>query len=283
MPEMPDCQIQGESFFIIEQRPLRRPKGMDSLLMRVQTDSEDSFADGGAPPEYPLMRIVEDEVTIEMPGLAYEHRLQCEGLLQDNKYEPRRRQEPAEGWDEIVETLLTTNQSGLPVGEEHPDYEHMLSVSRAVDEIGEGVYRITTTYQGIITIKPPRRVFVTDTNEVQSPAEFVVPGEVGDLPQNWVTPKLRISFTERFLFIGDMQPYYDLIGQMLEGTDIPDDVPLIAINPLDFISAVKQYNYPYGWRVDGVNAVPLKPDRTEWDVTVKYIYVPLFEAGGPAS
>lgn len=280
MPEMPDSILYGETFFIIEDIPLLRPDGLDSLTMRVQTASRDTFAGGGAPPEYPLMRIKEDEVRTELPGEAYEHRLQCEGLLADNKEEPETVRMPDEGWDEITRVMLTTDDTVMAHDSEHPDHEHMIVKGRQVDPIAAGIYRVTATYAGILEIKTPKRQFTCDAKEIQSETAYAITGEVGGTDQLWVTPRQRVGFTERFLFIGDPQDYYDLIGQELAGGDLPSNVPTIAMSPVDALAPNKKYSFPNGWRVESVNAVPLERTRTEHDITVRYAFVPVTEPTG---
>lgn len=278
---MPDVVVWGSKFFILECRPVRRPEGLDSLMMRVQTDAEDSFKDGGAPPLYPLMRIKEAEVTIEVPGQAYEHRLQCDGLMKTPKEESYKERQPEEGWDEISLTILTTDKDALAHGSEHPDYEHMVVTDRDPERVAPGIWRISVTYKGIMDIKARKRRYSSNGKAIKSLTEFVIAGVAADEPHNWVTPRQQITFTERYLSLSP--PPTELIGQQLTGGDIPTDTPTIEDNPVDFLAPDLNWNFPYGWRIEDIQGERLLDGRDEHDVTVRYAFIPLFEPAGSGS
>ena len=105
-----DYQIYGEKVFRLKPDKLnRRAREIHGLQGFWQTDDEDHFTLGDAPPDYPNMRIVEIDSDLEIEDNAYEQRIMCEGIIGDASFLELDKSEatPEEGWDEIPLTVFT--------------------------------------------------------------------------------------------------------------------------------------------------------------------------------
>ncbi len=138
--------------FMIDEEPQFRVRGLDSVVQTWLTDSEETFYNGGAPPNRPLMSIKEVVPKREGPN-CYKHRITAEGLMRPgDKIEPAEYVQPVEGWDEYSPTIYTTNPDRYAVGTAHPDHPNLFiecPPSKARVE-GSRVWRIQPNYKGII-------------------------------------------------------------------------------------------------------------------------------------
>lgn len=106
----PDYKLYGEKIFRLKpDKPRRNAREIHGLQGFWQTDRENYFKLGDAPPDRPNMRIVEIESDLEIENNAYEQRVQCEGILDDSSWIETGYEEdlPEEGWDTINLNVYT--------------------------------------------------------------------------------------------------------------------------------------------------------------------------------
>lgn len=99
----------ADTFRLLPDRPVRRAREVHTLSQRWQVPARDSFTLGAAPPDWPHMRIVGIEPETEIDDMAYDLRLDCEGILDESPYIELSRDEecPEEGWDTVSLTVYT--------------------------------------------------------------------------------------------------------------------------------------------------------------------------------
>ena len=125
-----------------------RTYGLDSTVQVWQTDREDTFHHGGAPPRRTNMRI--KEVQTKPDGPVFIHRLQCEGLARGaDKIEANRIRLPEEGWDEGPIDLLTVKPDQFSQGELE---SHARTANIVVAIGGDGTVTDTLTAMGNVEV-----------------------------------------------------------------------------------------------------------------------------------
>lgn len=280
-------RLYGDLVFrLAPDKEVKRSSGLDAVLQYWQTDRRDSFAKDSPAPDYPNMRVKECETEEEIPGRAYTHRLQCEGLLlPEDKIESAKIRQPEEGFDEGPMTTLTVRPDAHVQGMSHPLFPSLVLLEAEKERVNGAVWRILGTYKGIYGTKATKRRYAVNGKEVKANVAFAiaVPG-VGTIgPANFVVPRQRVSITERFLRNG--LPPTELVGKFLEGAEIPTDTPPIVISLADLVSDVssRRKNFPYGWVIQTMQAERLLEGRLEHDVTIQYDWVPPAEMGGDAA
>lgn len=277
----PQVILYGERTFQLEgDRVTSMQRGLDRVMSYWQGGSREDFRTGGIPPGYPHMRIKNCETVEEIPGHAYTHRWEAEGLLTAaDKIESNRISQPEEGWDEGPMTLLTLRPEAFVQGQSHPLHPSLVLLETAKEDINGHVWRVELTCKGIYAPKAIKRRYSVNGKDVKSGLAFLITGEGGGDAQYWVMPRARLEMTERFL--STEVPPTELIGQKLVGGQIPTDTPLMYSYPVDYY-AEKDWNWPYGWRVEGVTAERLMVGRPEHDITVTYSLVPQYDVKGTA-
>jgi hypothetical protein len=149
----PAVRLYGSRTFQLEgKKRTSSPRKLDALSLSWQTDSEDTFINGGPMPGYPLMEIEECETVEEIPGIAYTHNLRGKGLLRaGHKLESSNLKQPDEGWDEGPQTWLTTDPTAFAIGNQHPDIASLWCVGLDdIEKVTAKVSRISASYRGII-------------------------------------------------------------------------------------------------------------------------------------
>jgi hypothetical protein len=97
-----ETQLYGEVLFrSAPDVPAMRSQEVHTLKQRWQAPSRVQFKLGEAPPDWPRMRIVGIDPDEEIPDVAYDIRLDCEGIADDSPYLILGRQHalPSVGWD----------------------------------------------------------------------------------------------------------------------------------------------------------------------------------------
>lgn len=277
-------------------KPMRRPRGLDSLQMVVGSDREDTFYNGGPPPGYPMMRIKEAETDIIEPGLVYEHRLMCEGLLTAaDKIESNEISTPAEGWDEGPMEFLTLHPELYEIGRQHPAIESLWLTDCKKTDINGQVWRVSAGFKGFVPLEGggikarKRRISVTvGTKTFTSTASLgYVPGS--DPPRTpfvdengvfngWEDAKptnLDVSrVTVVDTWISEDPPPTDKIPGCLTPEDPP---PVLDILDDDwtFVDEIF-WNWPHGWKIGGMQSEQLL-DKEIWLITLTYEHVPKYD------
>lgn len=280
----PSVILYGETCFDLEPpRVMRRAKTLDGIMGYSQANREDAFAEGAALPDYPHMFVRDCETQCEVPGYAYTHRWQADGLLTGkDKVEDNGIRQPEEGWDEGPMTVLTRRPDLFVEGMSHPQYSSLI-LTGGIEKrhvIGS-LWRVQANYQGILGYKPVKRTYSVNSKEERAYTGYIIPGLVSSTAQRWTTLRSRIQMTERFLKVG--YPPTELIGKLLVGGEIPADTPTIITPPINTFTSNYKYMYPYGWRVASVAGPRLREGRLEHDVTVVYDYVQFAEIDDSSS
>lgn len=275
----PEIIVYGDLVFRLEgDRVSSQQRGLDRVMGHWQGKGWNDFRPGGVPPGYPHLRIKSCESLEEIPDLAYTHRWEAEGLLSAvDKIESNRIRQPEEGWDEGAMTILTVRPEAFVQGQSHPLYPGLVLVDLDKDDLNGHVWRIEMSCKGIYAAKATKRRYTVNGKEVKSAEAFLIAGEGGGGVQQYVMPRARLMMTERYLST-DLPPT-DLIGQQLVGGQIPTGTPPMYTYPVDYY-AEKEWNWPYGWRVEGVTAERLLDGRPEHDITIQYSLVGQYDVKG---
>lgn len=281
---MPDVQIHGARRFRLERdKATARPFGLDTLTCLWQTESRDSFAAGGAPPDWQHMRIEEDEITEEIPGEAYVHRLQCNGLLSaKDKIERSKTSQPEEGWDTAEVEVLTVTPEIYQVGAAHPDIATLYLAEAPRENINGHVYRVSLGYKGIIPIDGQTKVLKRRITVNGQPMNFpnaialntvdfvdedgVFNGWSSNLYSAMDTSHIVVTDT----FLSTEAPPTDKIP----GCKTPPDAPAIHIIGIGSFSVDQLlFHWPHGWKLAAINSERLL-DKSCWLTTLTYEYQP---------
>lgn len=112
MPYTPAQLFGLDTFRLAPDKPSRRAFEVHALEQRWQAIDRDQFTIGDAPPDFPNMRITVIDPETEIDDMAYEIRLQCEGILDDSSYLLLGFDEacPESGWDTLSATIYTTDR-----------------------------------------------------------------------------------------------------------------------------------------------------------------------------
>jgi hypothetical protein len=280
-------QIIGlKNFRLEEDKITRRQRGLDQLVQVWQRDRYDAFANGGAPPNFPNMRILEDEITVEVPGQAYVHRLQCSGIAGHN---PTKVLEMAEkitagGWDEATVGFATREPDSITLGSVHPDYPAMFAVDIDRSLIDKPFYNLQCAYKGIIGVEAdkPRKRRITVNNQVLSSSTTLAltPGntpfydEFGNFT-GWQDQRFTALDTSRIIliesFVSSTVPPTDRIP----GHWTPENPPEVfdIFDMPWYSSAGFTFNWPWGWKLSGVESEQI-PGVSLWLISLTFEYVP---------
>ena len=108
-----DPKLYGEVLFRLgPDRPIMRAHEIHQLTQRWQAPSRNQFTRGAVPDGWPGMRIVGIEPEEEITDMAYDIRLDCEGIADDSTHLVLGFAEDCQesGWDTIDVTVYTTDR-----------------------------------------------------------------------------------------------------------------------------------------------------------------------------
>lgn len=294
----PPVILHGATDFLVSAKPVFRPRGLDSLTLEYVTSRRDRFFNGGAPPGYPHMRIKEVEPTEIEPGLVYDQRLTCEGLLKpDDKTESKGLRQPESGWDEGPMTILTLNPDVYQIGMQHPTIDTLWAVAiDEKDEVQEGIWRVRPLYKGIVPVNGvPKGRKRTITNNAGS-QRFGVDAILGYDPghtftpfvdeagtfSGWETAKPTTMDTGRVVvvdtFLTTTAPPTDKIPGNLTPANAPVINDIFGYSWMTFEGGVT-YNWPWGWVLKGIQSEQLL-DKDLWLTSLTTEFVPKFSPNG---
>lgn len=129
----------------------KRQRSIDSMRCSVRTNSEDTYREGGALPEYPHMRL--KEVVSRQDGPGWIHDLTAEGLRRGpDKLESSMLRQPEEGWDEGPMTWLTVQPDLWKIKNVHPVVDTLWISDIEKEDINGHVWRIKADCKGIIPV-----------------------------------------------------------------------------------------------------------------------------------
>ena len=267
------------------------PRKLDTLTLKWQTDSEDSFANGGSMPGYPLMEIEECVTKEEIPGMAYEHTLRGKGLLQPgHKLESNGIKQPQEGWDEGPQVWLTTSPEAFQIGLVHPSIPTLWCVGMDdKDQVTSKVWRVTPSYKGIILDdsgdpKPATwKVTVngqnisTSSGVILGPATPEIFFDEDGVWNGWATSQ-KASFDVSKVnliktVLSTTPPPTERTGLSLTPEYIPE-IYNIFDDP-SWVASGFTWNYPAGWKCAGIQSDRIL-NKELYLSTITYEYNPAY-------
>jgi hypothetical protein len=256
-----------------------RPRGLDTTAQIWLTDHEDSFANGGAPPGRPHMRI--KEVQTKADGPRFIHRVQAEGLAKAaDKIEARRIRQPEEGWDEGPIELLTLNPNQYAQGDLVPGYETLWIVGLEKDDINGHVWRLSLDTKGILAPKARKRRITVNNQPVSSSTTLALADtdtfkdEDGTFT-GWADSRYTALDSSRVVVVDTLLTTEAPPTDKLPGHLTPENAPpVLDIFAIPWWSTAGfTWNWPWGWSLKGINSEQLL-DKDLWVTTITTEYVP---------
>lgn len=259
----------------------RKDDDLDSLTLNWQTDREDSFAPGFAPPDYPTFRIKEVETEEDMPGECYLHRLNCQGIKGERPSKCVRdgTRETLEGFDEGSEEWITLTPGDFLPGRIMTGHSNMVCVD--VDKprpwTALNFWKIRCNFRGIIGSKPTkRRIKVNEQIMQQGDGSGTAGGDFTvSLPGGWGTPhKGSVSLPKIVVsdcFVSTTPPPTVTIPGPLEPPD-PPNIQTLEISGSAAELAKFTYHWPNGWKLADLDSDQI-PGTSLYLITQTYEFV----------
>ncbi len=268
---LPSFVSYGPKFMELAGRRIVRPEDdLDRLVVSYQSDKEEAFKEGFAPPGYANMVIQRVEEEEECRGEAYVSRLECVGLLslKSHKQLKFHKREVLEGFDEAEATWVSNKPDSLQRGTVHPDYPNLYCVEadKGQKRYGMNFWDVGMRYRGLIGSKPyKRRIRVNE--QIVSPSDPITV----DMPGGWPSEarKSSVSFPKVVVvdsYVSLEAPPTDAIP----GASTPADAPPIQSITITGTNLV--YHWPHGWKLADIDSDQI-PGCPVWFITLTREFV----------
>jgi hypothetical protein len=287
--QMPNVIIHGRRSFQLEPDKLTiRPRGLDQLMRVMQSDREDTYSHSTAVEGRPHMRIKEVETTTEVPGQAYVHRIQAEGLATvADKIEASRIRQPEEGWDEGPMEVLTTNPGAYAAGALLPGHESMWIVGTEKEDINGHVWRVSLEAKGMVVPKARKRRITGNTGSKNFTANTILGYVPGSSPAftpfvneagaftGWTTALPTNMDTSTVVVVDTLLTTTPPPTDKIPGHLTPENAPPVHDiwgYPWNFTDGVF-FNWPWGWTLKSIQSEQLL-DKAVWLTSITTEFVP---------
>ena len=239
----------------------RKDDDLDTLALVWQTDSENSFSTGAAPPDYPTFRIKEIETEEDFPGEAYIHRLQCLGIRGDkaSKLIRSSSRENLEGFDEGSEEYITLTPDDFLRGRAMAGMANMVCVDldKSKQWAPLGFWKVRCNFRGLIGTKPSkRRIKVNE--QIMQIGDGTSSGDIAvDLP-GASTDRHRFSISLPKIVVSDCYVSTEPVDTtLIPGNETPPSPPSIAslvITVSEEDAAKLLFHWPNGWKLADIDS-----------------------------
>jgi len=269
------------------ERLVTRARGLDQTTQVWLSQDEHEFANGGAPPRRPHMRITECET--RQSGGAWEHRIQASGFagVRSSKRISSSLSEGEEGWDGGQETWLTRAPADFVRGAAHPTQSTLWCVEAEKEQYDDLTWQVTPRYKGILNSRARKRRITVGNQVVSSSVPYVLTNSIVDgepFPfvneygefTGWGSPRYSAIDTSRVVvtdtFLSTDPPPTDQLPGHLTPENAPNVKDIFSVpwfSPEGFT-----FNWPWGWSLKGITAERLL-DLEVWLISITTEFVPV--------
>lgn len=231
----------------------RRRDGLDAGVLRIITPNYLDYPPGSIVDGYGL-EVEESES--EQDGLTdVIHTLRVVGVYGAR---PERRllgypqiNETLVGFDQISDSIITTNPDNYGRGSVHATYGSMICVDSPRVNLWRNWWKVDPHYQGLIGSKTYKRQ-ITVNEEVVSPQQEIVVS----LPGGWSTPRKAQASLPKIMVRDTNVTLVDSPTDSIPGNSTPDSPPAIAGISLSGTGLV--FRWPWAWKLASLDrdAIP---------------------------
>jgi len=237
---------------LLDQKIRRRRDGLDGGTLKYLSQDRDTFLPDQAAPTTGLTGLIIEEVESEQVGeIDWEHNLMVVGIL-GNRLERReigypRIHERQVGWDDLTDSIITTNPQSYGRGVIHATYGNMICMESPRDNIYGNYWRVQPQYQGLLNAKNYYKRQITVNEEVMSPQDPVIV----TLPGGWTTArKAQVSMPK--IVVKDSQMVFGPSPTVIiPGRYTPPNPP--AIQSLSMSGSDLTWRWPSLWKLASID------------------------------